>query len=400
MSSHHTSQSRSRVVQLFATALLVVLFAGAAAAFGAAPAGADVASEEQSLFDLTNQARSGLAGFQYDPAAASVARTWASQMAAQQNLQHNPNLVSQIDQYVTADWTRLGENIGYGPSVSAIQDAFMHSPEHRANILGDYNRVGIGIAHNGNTIWVAVDFVKGPPLAAPPPPPPPPSPVSWLLRNAASPGTPDKTFAYGMKGDIRLSCDWDGNGTDTPGIFRNGQWLLRNSNGPGQPDIVFNYGVAGYQPICGDWNGDGVDTIGIFTNGQWLLRNSNSAGQPDLAFAYGAAGYQPVVGDWDGNGTDSIGIYVNGTWVLRNTNSPGYGFTSFNYGAAGYQPVVGDWDGNGTDTIGIYVNGTWVLRNTNSPGYGAATFAYGAAGYQPAVGHWNGNGADSIGVIA
>jgi len=365
------------------------------------PASASVASEEQQFFDLTNQARAGLPALQYDPAASSVARTWADWMAANQVLQHNPNLAANVNQYVTTQWTRLGENIGYGPSPESIQTAFLNSPPHRANILGDFNRVGVGVSHSGGTIWVVLDFVKGPSLGStlPPPPPPPPPPVQWLLRNAASSGSPNISFPYGMANDIRLSCDWNGDGTDTPGVFRNGQWLLRNSNAPGSPDIVFNYGIAGYTPVCGDWDGNGTETIGIYTGGLWLLRNSNTPGPPDMVFAYGAAGYQPIVGDWNGDGTDTIGIFVNGTWALRDANSSGPPSSVFNYGIAGYRPVTGDWDGSGTDTIGVYVGGTWVLRNNNSPGPGSV-FAYGTAGYQPVTGDWNGDKVDSIGVMA
>ena len=54
------------------------------------------------------------------------------------------------------------ENVGFGPDTTALQNAFMNSPPHRANILGDYNRVGVGAAFDGNgTLWVTLDFIKG-----------------------------------------------------------------------------------------------------------------------------------------------------------------------------------------------------------------------------------------------
>jgi hypothetical protein len=42
----------------------------------------------------------------------------------------------------------------------------MNSPPHRANILGGYNRVGIGVVHDGNgRLWSTLVFIQGPPLA-------------------------------------------------------------------------------------------------------------------------------------------------------------------------------------------------------------------------------------------
>jgi hypothetical protein len=62
---------------------------------------------------------------------------------------------------------------------------------------------------------------------------------------------------------------------------------------------MFAYGAAGDVPVVGDWNGDGIDTIGVFRNGNFYLRNSNTNGAPDLMFAYGAASDVPVVGTWN-----------------------------------------------------------------------------------------------------
>jgi hypothetical protein len=91
-------------------------------------------------------------------------------MASGRTLSHNPSLVDQINAQVTTQWTRIGENVGYGTNSASLQNAFMNSTAHRNNILGDYNRVGIGAAYDsGGTLWVTLDFVKGPDLAPAPP---------------------------------------------------------------------------------------------------------------------------------------------------------------------------------------------------------------------------------------
>ena len=47
----------------------------------------------------------------------------------------------------------------------------MNSPGHRANVLGDFNRLGVAVvrALNGQ-LWVTLDFVKGPALSGTAPP--------------------------------------------------------------------------------------------------------------------------------------------------------------------------------------------------------------------------------------
>ena len=54
-------------------------------------------------------------------------------------------------------------------------------------------------------------------------------------RNDQCSGPADSSLNYGSPGDRLLMCDWDGNGTKTPGVFRNGFWLLRNAPAGDQP---------------------------------------------------------------------------------------------------------------------------------------------------------------------
>lgn len=72
-------------------------------------------------------------------------------------------------------YTRAGENLAYGfDSSSATISAWMNSPSHRDNILGDYKDIGFGIANgesyqgNQNTVVVAH---YGKQVAAPAPAP-------------------------------------------------------------------------------------------------------------------------------------------------------------------------------------------------------------------------------------
>jgi hypothetical protein len=73
-------------------------------------------------------------------------------------------------------------------------------------------------------------------------------------------------------------------GVDTPGIYRasDRSWYLKNSNSGGAADLVFPYGDPSDQAVKGDWDGDGDDTVGIYRNGTFYIRNSNTAGNADI----------------------------------------------------------------------------------------------------------------------
>ncbi|MBK7452587.1 MAG: hypothetical protein IPJ46_02405 [Anaerolineales bacterium] len=58
--------------------------------------------------------------------------------------------------------------------------------------------------------------------------------------------------------------------------------------------------MPGDQPVTGDWDNDGMDTIGVYRNGSFYLRNSNTLGFADLVFALGNPGDMPIAGNWDG----------------------------------------------------------------------------------------------------
>ena len=215
----------------------------------------------------------------------------------------------------------------------------------------------------------------------------------WNLRNSNSSGAPDISTNYGIPIDYPVVGDWDGNGTDTIGIFRNGVFYLSNSNTSSIADIVFAFGIPGDQPIAGDWDDDGIDTVGLYRSSAitFYLRNDNSAGVPDMSFALGLPGDVAVAGDWDGNGQDSIGVFrpSNGTIFLNNSNAGGFADLAIAYGIPGDKPVLGDWNNDGIDTIGVYRNNTFYLRNSNETGFADLVFALTTPGDLPVAGNWD-----------
>ena len=144
---------------MWVTAVAVAV--AVAAALFVAPSAS--ASTSGSFVSLVNSARAsaGLKGYAVSSQLTSVALGQAERMAAHQRLYHNPSLATQV-----TDWKYVGENVGYGPDVTTLFNAFMHSAPHRANILDhDFTQVGIGAVTKNGTIWVSMVFRE--PLHAP-----------------------------------------------------------------------------------------------------------------------------------------------------------------------------------------------------------------------------------------
>ncbi len=188
-------------------------------------------------------------------------------------------------------------------------------------------------------------------------------------------------FYYGDPGDYPFVGDWDGDGVDTPGLYRqsDGYVYLRNSNTQGIADIKFFFGDPGDVPIAGDFNGDGFDTVSIYrpSNQTFYIINelgSNDAGlgAAEYSFMFGDPGDEPFVGDFDGDGIDEVALHRDTTGLVyyRNTLTTGIADASFYWGDPADIVFAGNWNGDKTDTVGLLrpSNSTFYWRNTNTQG--------------------------------
>ncbi|HEY0323822.1 MAG TPA: hypothetical protein VGC66_22915 [Pyrinomonadaceae bacterium] len=145
----------------------------------------------------------------------------------------------------------------------------------------------------------------------------------------------------------------------TLGVFRpsTGQFFLTNgsnvnNSSPPASLIAFN-GQAGDKPVAGDWDSNGNDSVGVYRDSAacaFLLTNNNfSINIITTGFCGGAAPVSPVTGDWNGNGFDTIGLYSGSQAVFslsnRLTGAPEF---QISFGQAGDLPVAGDWNGGNT----------------------------------------------------
>jgi hypothetical protein len=125
-----------------------------------ASAGADSGSE-QSFLSAINSTRSssGLGSLTMDAGLQSHARKHTGDMIAADEIYHSSS--GELQSAAGSGWEKLGENVGRGGSVSSLHQAFLDSPGHKANILGDYNYVGIGTGTSDNgVLYVTVVFMK------------------------------------------------------------------------------------------------------------------------------------------------------------------------------------------------------------------------------------------------
>lgn len=198
-------------------------------------------------------------------------------------------------------------------------------------------------------------------------------------------------------GAVRVVGDWNGDGVDTPGWFKDGTWGLYDRNDAGGTTRILNYGRAGDVPVVGDWNGDGRDTIGVVRGGDtWILRYEYRAGA-DIIMTYGRPGDIPVTGDWNGDGRDTIGVVRGNTFILRYEYRSGADIV-LEYGRDTDTPLTGDFNGDGRDTIGVVRGNTFILRYRYRSG-ADIVLDYGRSTDTPLTGDWNGDGTDTLGVV-
>lgn len=143
----------------------LILAFGVALLPGAA-AQADAVSDEAAFVVKINQLRAskGLPALQVHENLVAKARAWAAGMAGAGKIWH-----STLSDGITADWKKLGENVGMGGSVDGLHAAFVASPGHYANLVDpSFGHVGIGIVMSGKTIFVAEMFMQLMPAKAAP----------------------------------------------------------------------------------------------------------------------------------------------------------------------------------------------------------------------------------------
>jgi Cysteine-rich secretory protein family len=116
----------------------------------------------------------GMAPLAANAALGGVAQQWANHMATTDVLANNPNLSSQAP----SGWTQIGENIGDGYNLAAIENILAAASASHTNILSPaFDQTGVGVATDSKgQMWFVEDFGDYPP----------PTPATFVLPTAGS----------------------------------------------------------------------------------------------------------------------------------------------------------------------------------------------------------------------
>jgi uncharacterized protein YkwD len=152
------------------------------------------AEAELEFLSLLNQSRAAarLPALSPDDGLATFARWHTREMIGRGELFHSATDVRRA--VVPPGWQRLGENVGAGATAGTLHEAFMTSPHHRDNILGDYTAVAIGADRDREgRLYVTVVFVKRRD----------PAPVRWAQASATGVAPPlSAAAAHGARAPL------------------------------------------------------------------------------------------------------------------------------------------------------------------------------------------------------
>lgn len=126
-----------------------------------APVTAETVEElEWDLVAQLNQARfqAGLDGLVVREDLRAMARRWSARMDTEDRLYHNPDLVAQVAALIPSK-SGQAENVARAATAPRLHELWTASPPHRANMLGDYDYVGVGLA---GQYWGTQVFVRAP----------------------------------------------------------------------------------------------------------------------------------------------------------------------------------------------------------------------------------------------
>ena len=137
-----------------------LLLVASIATFGMGTAASADSATEGEFLSLINSARAanGLAPLSVNGGLKLHARNHTQDMIDAGNIYHSTS--SELRAAAGSGWSKVGENVGKGGTPSSLHTAFMNSPSHKANVLGNYNYVGIATGTSDGRLYVTVVFMQ------------------------------------------------------------------------------------------------------------------------------------------------------------------------------------------------------------------------------------------------
>jgi uncharacterized protein YkwD len=144
----------------------VVLVALLSVCVGTAGAQQYASSTEFQLFNAANQERSarGLNLLRWNENLAAAARHHAREMAKRNVISHEFPGEASLPVRITkagVQFSAVAENVADAGSVARIHELWMHSPQHRANILDkQMGHLGVGVVKRNGQYFAVEDFAR------------------------------------------------------------------------------------------------------------------------------------------------------------------------------------------------------------------------------------------------
>lgn len=207
------------VMTVLGSWLVTAVPAGAAADPGAE---ADFVARTNAL-----RASKGLPSLIVNGTLVAKARGWAEHMAAVNAISH-----SNLSDGAPSEWTRLGENVGRGPSVDSIHNALVASSEHYKNLTDPgFRYVGVGVVNANGTYYVSEVFMESASQPAPSTPAPAAAAPSSGRRSAPSapavaPAPPPPNPLEGYPPGLYLKPGWNLPPSTFGSIYLQGQYRV------------------------------------------------------------------------------------------------------------------------------------------------------------------------------
>ena len=209
---------RRFLLRLLLIPLLIVAIIYGLGAFSEKTAHSNPPTYKQQIETGTNSYRAsqGKPVLTHDPNLEKIAQAWADHLVKNSEYKHNPNLSQQV--FADNSYRSVAENLVAQRDDGTIAlQAWVGSDGHRKNLLGDYNRQGVGVAEGGDygKTYVQVLAYKDAPVKTAPPPEAPSKPAPETKATEKPAAETSTTPAPQKQGEAVSGKDTGSNPQDT-----------------------------------------------------------------------------------------------------------------------------------------------------------------------------------------